>query len=152
MAMPAGGSGITYLHGQRPRYAVRLAGLECQQEMAYLKLHTADGIHITKAYGNGPTRVDPADFVGGDLSLVALAKVESAQPELRAPDQEQQNRAAGRLWQLQPHHLQYRVENLQPVVEVAADQELLPSSPPEFERLSGLHPFRRSKISLRRLK
>ena len=123
-----------------------------EQEPASLEVGAADRLEHRQPRHRRPAQVDSRQVHRGDLALVAAVELEPAQPEQRPMPEEREPRRRARLGHATcPSGPSKRAQQRQPVVDVAADQELGRRQPLELESLGRGRRFGRFQVGLRRL-
>ena len=145
------GGGISHLHGEGPLHAVRLAGVEGEEQAARAKVLAEDGVDQTEADGGRPGGVDAGQSLGRDVLLVARAEREAAQPHLGAAEEEGGQRGARGVGHVHPDGRQDHAEGGHGLVDVARAEELIGRAPAQIERLGGTQRARRGEVGGRRL-
>ena len=125
------------LGGDGAHHAVRLAGVEREQELLRLEAGAADGIDHRQPGGDGVGGVDAAQRLGRDLRLVALLEDEPASRDAQALPAEREHGAQARRRQLHADRREHVADGLHAVADVARAQELLRGAPSQIERVAG---------------
>jgi hypothetical protein len=139
------------LHGHGPRHPVGLPGAGREQQVARLKAGALQGVHQAHAHGQGPAGVDAEQALGADLERVPPPEAQAAEPEQCLPQQELGEDLARAERHPEAQLRQDVPQHRQPLVDVAADQELLGGATLQLDGLHRRGPGHDAQVLLRGL-
>ena len=96
--------------------AIRIAGIEREEQLRRLEVRAGDEIDQTEADRRAPAGVDATQIGFGDLAGLALFEFQPTRAKLRAPHQQSRKRTPRSARHLETDRLQHRTHGfLQPV-------------------------------------
>src|SRR5262249_24936697 len=134
----AGGGDEDRLDAEAADDAVRIAGIEREEEVARLEAHAAHHVAVAEALRGGPAHVEPGEELRRDRGGLPLDEAEAAPTEPAAGPDEGRERATRRRGGGGPDRGECAADDLGPLVEVAAAEELLGGAPLQGERFVGV--------------
>ena len=146
MAGPARRRDESRLNRQGPRDPIGLTGFQCQEQAPGLEIGAPDRVHDAQPAGRRPADIDAGQLLRGDLARVAEMEPESAQADQEPAPEQGQHGPSRRARKDHPDCLQDGVQLREPLIDMAADQELHRGTTPEVECLGDRGTTGRGKI------
>ncbi len=132
-ALRAGGGGVRDLEREGARDAVRLAGVEGEEEVAALEVGAPDVVDEREADGDGPARVDADELVGGEILGGALGVFQAAELQAGAARHERDHGGLAAPRDLHAEGRHHEAHDREAALHVAADEELLGGAAAELQ-------------------
>src|SRR6266404_6465062 len=104
--------------------------------MTTLKICAANEINGAQASGHGPTGIYPNQIGCGNLTRIALSKIQTSKLDLKALQQQRKQRTSRACRQSETNRCQHRPDQFQTFLNVPAHQQLLRGTPAEIKTLS----------------